>query len=198
MKLLILDRDGVINVDSDQYIKTPEEWQPLPRSLEAIARLCRNDYKIVVTTNQSGIARGLFDMSTLNKINNRMLTQVRQKGGDIAAVLFCPHGPEDGCNCRKPLPGMLTELATRLKTSLLGVPAVGDSQRDLQAARVVRAFPVLVRTGKGEQALASRDKEWLAQVPVFDDLAHFTDALLCGELEQRIAEFVDSSSGVVE
>jgi len=194
MKLLILDRDGVINADSDQYIKSPEEWQALPSSLEAIAKLCRNDYKIVVTTNQSGIARGLFNMSMLNKINNRMLTQVRQKGGDIAAVLFCPHGPDDGCQCRKPLPGMFTELAARMKTSLLGVPAVGDSLRDLQSARAVRAYPVLVRTGKGEQTLARRDQEWLAQVPVFDDLAHFADALLQGELDQRIAEFVDSCS----
>jgi len=194
MKLLILDRDGVINADSEQYIKTPEEWQPLPNSLEAIARLCRNDYKIVVTTNQSGIARGLFDMSTLNKINNRMLAQVRQKGGDIAAVLFCPHGPGDGCDCRKPRPGMFSELAARMKISLLGVPAVGDSLRDLEAARAVRAFPVLVRTGKGEQTLINRDREWLAQVPVFDDLAHFADTLLQGELEQRIEEFVDNSS----
>jgi len=195
MKLLILDRDGVINADSDEYIKTPEEWQPLSCSLEAIARLCRNDYKIIVTTNQSGIARGLFDMSMLNKINNRMLTQVRQKGGDISAVLFCPHGPDDGCNCRKPLPGLFNELATRMKTSLLGVPAVGDSLRDLQAARAARAFPVLVRTGKGEQTMLNREQEWLAQVPVFDDLAHFADALLQGELAQRIEEFVDHSSG---
>lgn len=198
MKLVILDRDGVINFDSDAYIKTPEEWVPIPGSLEAMARLCREDYKIVVATNQSGVARGLFDMDLLNKIHMRMLEQVRQKGGDIDAIFFCPHGPDDKCRCRKPKPGMFLDMAERLKVNLTGVPAVGDSLRDVRAAKAVNALPVLVRTGKGDRTIANASEtelsEVLFEVPVFTDLAGFADALLTGQLNRHMEELVSSGN----
>lgn len=181
MKLVILDRDGVINYDSDQYIKSPDEWIPIPGSLEAIARLNREGYKIVVASNQSGVSRGLFTMDTLGRIHGKMLEMVRARGGEIDAVFFCPHGPDDGCRCRKPLPGLLEEIAQRLKMNLNGIYAVGDSERDLVAARAVGARPVLVRSGKGERTLKKKQKS-LDGTPVFVDLAAFTEALLSGEL----------------
>ena len=184
MHLVILDRDGVINQDSDQYIKSTDEWVPLPGSLEAIARLCRADYKVVVATNQSAVARRLLTMDALNKIHARMLEWVRQKGGQIDAILFCPHGPDDGCECRKPKPGMLLELAERLKVNLTAVPAVGDSLRDLQAAEAVRALPVLVRTGKGADTEQRLGDSGPAHTVVYNDLAAFVEGLLDGELER--------------
>ncbi|OGI42666.1 MAG: D-glycero-beta-D-manno-heptose-1,7-bisphosphate 7-phosphatase [Candidatus Muproteobacteria bacterium RBG_16_65_31] len=180
MKLVILDRDGVINFDSDDYIKSPEEWRPIPGSLEAIAQLVRAGYKLIVATNQSGVARGLFDMETLGRIHARMLEAVRAKGGTIDAVFFCPHGPMDGCRCRKPMPGLFEEIADRLGVSLNGVYAVGDSERDVLAAQAVGARAVVVRTGKGERTLKKNKN--LGQVPVFADLAAFADALLAGRL----------------
>jgi D-glycero-D-manno-heptose 1,7-bisphosphate phosphatase len=180
MKLVILDRDGVINHDSDAYIKSPEEWRPIPGSLEAIARLTREGYRVVVATNQSGVARGLFDMDTLGKIHAKMIEAVRAKGGEIDGIFFCPHGPDDGCRCRKPEPGLYEEIADRLKISLDGVYAVGDSERDVISARAVAARPVLVRTGKGERTL--RQGKNLGEAPVYPDLAAFVDGLLHGEL----------------
>ncbi len=180
MKLVILDRDGVINHDSDDYIKSPEEWVPIPGSLEAIARLHREGYKVIVATNQSGVGRGLFDMETLGRIHARMLDAVRARGGEIDAIFFCPHTPEDNCGCRKPQPGLFQEIAERLKVNLTGMYAVGDTERDMAAARLVSARPVLVRTGKGRRTL--KKSKTLADIPVFDDLAAFTDALLTGKL----------------
>jgi D-glycero-D-manno-heptose 1,7-bisphosphate phosphatase len=180
MKLIILDRDGVINHDSDEYIKSPEEWVPIPGSLEAIARLHRAGYKIVVATNQSGVGRGLFDMDTLARIHAKMLEAVRAKGGEIDAIFFCPHKPEDNCRCRKPQPGLFLEIAERLKVNLNGVYAVGDTERDVIAARLVAARPALVRTGKGKRTL--KKSKALADVPVFDDFSGFTDNLLSGKL----------------
>ncbi len=148
-KLIILDRDGVINFDSDQFIKNPEEWKPIPGSLEAIARLCQADYRVVVATNQSGIGRGLFDMPTLNAIHDKMHKACAQVGGRIDAVFFCPHTGDSNCNCRKPKSGMLEEIAARYGVNLKGVPSVGDSLRDLQAAARLEAQPILVLTGKG-------------------------------------------------
>ena len=142
MRLVILDRDGVINQDSDDFIKSPEEWIPIPGSLEAIARLCRAEFRIVIITNQSGIARGKLTIDTLNRIHTRMLEHIHQKGGEIDAIMICPHGPDDNCECRKPKPGMFLELAQRLKINLSGVPAVGDSVRDVEAARAAKALPV--------------------------------------------------------
>jgi D-glycero-D-manno-heptose 1,7-bisphosphate phosphatase len=180
MKLVILDRDGVINHDSDEYIKSPEEWVPIPGSLEAIARLHREGYKVVVVTNQSGVGRGLFDMNMLGRIHSKMLEVVRAKGGEIDAIFFCPHRPEDNCRCRKPQPGLYQEVTERLKVNLSGVYSVGDSERDIIVARLVSARPVLVRSGKGKRTL--KKSKALADVPVFEDLAAFTDNLLSGKL----------------
>jgi D-glycero-D-manno-heptose 1,7-bisphosphate phosphatase len=149
MQLIILDRDGVINYDSDQFIKSPEEWKPIPGSLEAIARLNQAGYRVVVSTNQSGVGRGLFDMPTLNAIHDKMHKSCALVGARIDAVFFCPHTADSHCHCRKPKPGMLEEIAERYNVSLSGVPAVGDSLRDLQSAVAVGAQPYLVLTGKG-------------------------------------------------
>ena len=169
MKLIILDRDGVINHDSDLYIKSPDEWKPIAGSLDAIARLTQWGYRVVVATNQSGIGRGLFEMDTLNAIHDKMIKAVSQAGGRIDAVFFCPHTNADKCNCRKPRPGMFEEIATRYNTELEGVPAIGDSLRDLQAAESVGAQPMLVLTGKGKKTQA--DPKLPAGTLTFPDLA---------------------------
>lgn len=156
MNLIILDRDGVINYDSDQFIKSPEEWKPITGSLEAIARLCQADYRVVVATNQSGIERGLFDMAMLNAIHDKMHKACAQVGARIDAVFFCPHASGSNCRCRKPSSGMMEEIAARYNlNSLDGVPAVGDSLRDLQAAAGLGAQPYLVLTGKGMKTQAA-------------------------------------------
>jgi D-glycero-D-manno-heptose 1,7-bisphosphate phosphatase len=169
MKLIILDRDGVINHDSDLYIKSPDEWKPIPGSLDAIARLTQWGYRVIVATNQSGIGRGLFEMDTLNAIHDKMFKAVAQAGGRIDAVFFCPHTNADKCSCRKPKSGMLEQIATRYNADLEGVPAIGDSLRDLQAAEVVGAQPMLVLTGKGKKTEA--DPELPAGTLTFPDLA---------------------------
>ncbi len=151
MKLIILDRDGVINFDSDQFIKSPEEWKPIPGSLEAIARLCQSDYRVMVATNQSGIGRGLFDMHTLNAIHDKMHKAVALAGGRIDAIFYCPHTADIDCHCRKPKPGMLEDIAARYNVNLKGVPVVGDSLRDLESAVKVGAQPILVLSGKGSK-----------------------------------------------
>jgi D-glycero-D-manno-heptose 1,7-bisphosphate phosphatase len=167
MKQIILDRDGVINQDSDAYIKSPEEWIPIEGSLEAIALLCQNDFHVVVATNQSGLARGLYDEPTLYQIHAKMQRMVAEKGGRISAIFYCPHGPDDGCDCRKPEPGLLLQFAERAKISLEGVPFVGDTLRDIQAAQAVGAHPFLVKTGKGTKT--AQDNPDLG-VPVFENL----------------------------
>ena len=169
MKLIILDRDGVINADSAQFIKTPDEWKPIPGSIEAIAHLTQAGYRVVVATNQSGVGRGLFDMATLNAIHDKMHHAVSAIGGRIDAVFYCPHAADSTCNCRKPKPGMFEEIARRFNVTLEGVPAVGDSLRDLQAAAAVAAIPILVKTGKGDKTLAAGDLPKDTQI--FDDLA---------------------------
>lgn len=176
MSLIILDRDGVINEDSDAFIKSPDEWQALPGSLEAIAQLTNAGWQVVVATNQSGIARKLFDLDTLHAIHDKMHRQVREYGGVIDAIFFCPHGPKDDCECRKPLPGLFTDIANRLNTSLHNVPCVGDSLRDIQAAQAVGAQPILVRTGKGTKTLYA--DEGIDGVPVYCDLKQAVHALL--------------------
>ena len=176
MQLIILDRDGVINEDSDDYIKSPEEWVPIPGSLEAIARLTRAGYRIAVASNQSGVARGLFDLETLQRINDKMREAVVAAGGKIAGIFFCPHGPDDGCACRKPRPGLLHDIAAHFDIDLGGVPAVGDSLRDIQAAQAVGAKPILVRTGKGKDTV--KRGKGLGGVEIYADLAAAVDALL--------------------
>ena len=176
-----MGRDGVINRDSEDCIRSPAEWQPLPGSLEAIARLCHADYRVVVMTNQPGIAGGRLTLNALNRIHQKMLGQLHALGGEIDAIFFCPHGPGDGCQCRKPLPGLFLDLQQRLKCNLNGVDAVGDSLQDLQAARAAQANPVLVRTGKGlgtEAALASgAAADEFGGVAIHDDLAGYVESL---------------------
>ena len=179
MKLIILDRDGVINRESEEFITSPDEWQPIPGSLEAIARLNQGGFRVVVATNQSGLGRRLLTMETLLRIHDKMRYQLAEAGGTIDAIFFCPHRPQDRCNCRKPQPGLLLDIAARLRVPLAGVPAVGDSKRDLEAAEAAGARPILVRTGNGLKAEASRAA--LSHIPVYDDLAAAADALLAGE-----------------
>jgi D-glycero-D-manno-heptose 1,7-bisphosphate phosphatase len=176
MKLIILDRDGVINIDSDQFIKTPDEWKPIPGSLEAIARLTRDGWRVVVATNQSGLARGLFEMATLNAIHAKMHKAAAQMGGRIEAVFYCPHAAEMDCECRKPRPGLFNEIATRYNRDLQGVPSIGDSLRDLEAAASVGARPFLVKTGKGMKTLAAGGLP--KDTPVFADLSETVEHLL--------------------
>lgn len=149
MKLIILDRDGVINHDSDQFIKSPDEWKPIEGSLEAIARLNQWGWRVVVASNQSGVGRGLFGMDTLNAINDKMVKSLAQVGGRLDAIFFCPHPADSTCDCRKPKPGMFLQIAERFNVDLTGVPVVGDSLRDLQAGVAVGCEPYLVLTGKG-------------------------------------------------
>ncbi len=169
MKLVILDRDGVINYDSPSYIKSPDEWKPIPRSLDTIARLTQADYRVVVATNQSGVGRGLFEMATLNAIHDKMHRAVAQAGGRIDAVFYCPHAMEANCSCRKPKPGLLEDIGRRFNTSLKDVPCIGDALRDLQAAVAVGAAPILVLTGKGAQT--QRDGGLPPSTRVYADLA---------------------------
>lgn len=157
MKLIILDRDGVINEDRDDYVKHPDEWRPIPGSLEAIARLHQAGWSIAVATNQSGLARGYFDAATLNAMHLKFRELLAAHGGAVDAIFVCPHGPDDRCDCRKPLPGLFKEIADRFDVSLQGVPAVGDSVRDLQAAAAMGCAPWLVATGKGAKARQAPD-----------------------------------------
>ena len=178
MKLIILDRDGVINEDSDEYIKSPEEFIPLPGSLEAIARLKQAGYTVAVATNQSGIARGYYDETILAAMHEKLARLLDVKGGGIDFIAYCPHGPNDNCSCRKPLPGLLYEIGTHFKIDLTNVPMIGDSLRDIQAARTVGGYPILVKTGKGERTLATTPSEELDEVPVYSNLAAAVDAIL--------------------
>ena len=175
-KTIILDRDGVINEDSDAYIKSPDEWLPIPGSLEAIARLNRAGFRVVVATNQSGVARGYFDLAMLHRIHQKMLDSLKQVGGHLDGIFFCPHGPDDGCDCRKPRAGLLHQIAEQFQIELTGIPAIGDSLRDLQAAQEVGAQPILVLTGKGGQTLRALNGK--AGLPVYRDLAAAVDTLL--------------------
>src|SRR5689334_1917117 len=167
-KLIVLDRDGVINYDSDQFIKSPDEWRPIPGSLEAIARLHHAGYRVIVATNQSGIGRGLLDMATLIAINDKMHRALAQVGGRIDAVFYCPHTADAQCECRKPKCGMLKEIGVRFGMELTDVPCVGDSMRDLQCAEGVGGQPILVLTGKGERTL--RDGDFPKNTLIFPDL----------------------------
>ncbi|MDR8369643.1 D-glycero-beta-D-manno-heptose 1,7-bisphosphate 7-phosphatase [Pseudomonas lactis] len=168
LKLLILDRDGVINYDSDAYIKSVEEWIPLPGSIEAIAQLSKAGWTVAIATNQSGIARGYYDIATLEAMHARLRALVAEQGGEVGLVVYCPHGPNEGCDCRKPKPGMLKIIAEHYKVPLAGIWFVGDSLGDLEAAKAVDSQPVLVKTGKGEKTQA---KNLPVGTLIFDDLA---------------------------
>jgi D-glycero-D-manno-heptose 1,7-bisphosphate phosphatase len=176
MKLVILDRDGVINQDSEKSIKSPDEWKPIPGSLEAIARLNKNGFRVVVASNQSGIGRGLFDMATLNAIHAKMHKALSQFGGHIDAVFFCPHAAESQCECRKPKPGLFRQIAERFHSDLKGVPAVGDSLRDIEVAAAVGALPILVETGKGKKTIAAGALPQATEI--FPNLAAAAEAII--------------------
>ena len=176
MKLIVLDRDGVINHDSAAYIKSPAEWRPIPGGAQAIARLNEAGYHVVVATNQSGVGRGMFDMDTLNAIHAKMHATLAQAGARVDAVFFCPHAAEDKCACRKPRTGMLEDIGHRFNTSLAGVPMVGDSIRDMQAYTAMGGAPMLVLTGNGRRT--RRDPAFDPATPVYADLSAAVDALL--------------------
>jgi D-glycero-D-manno-heptose 1,7-bisphosphate phosphatase len=175
---VLIDRDGVINQDSDDFIKSPEEWQPIPGSLEAIAMLTQHGYKVVVITNQSGLARGLYDHDMLKLIHAKMRDLTEEKGGKIEAIFFCPHGPDDNCSCRKPKPGLLIDFSNKKAISLSGIPFIGDSLRDLQAGLAVGAKPLLVKTGKGKKTLENNPN---LNVPVFENLYDAAQFIISGQ-----------------
>jgi D-glycero-D-manno-heptose 1,7-bisphosphate phosphatase len=176
MKLAILDRDGVVNYDSAAFIKSPDEWRPIPGSLEAITRLNQAGYHVVIATNQSGVGRGLFEMATLNAIHDKMNRALAEVGGRLDAIFFCPHAQEANCNCRKPRAGLLDEIGRRLNVTLEGVPVIGDARRDLEAATAVGARPILVLTGKGQKT--RREGQLPPGTEVYGSLAEAVDALL--------------------
>ena len=169
--MVILDRDGVINHDSDDYIKSADEWIPIPGSLEAIEQLKKAGYLVTVATNQSGIARGFYDEAVLQQIHNKMHGLLAERGSSIDGVFYCPHAPWDNCDCRKPQPGLLFQIAKQFDIDLSVTPFVGDSISDIKAAEIANAKPVMVRTGKGEFVM--QDYLEAIDVPVYDDLAHF-------------------------
>ena len=175
--LVILDRDGVINYDSEYFIKSTNEWHPIDGSLEGIARLSRAGFDIAVATNQSGIGRKLLDVATLELIHRKMLAAARKAGGDIGKIVYCPHLPTAGCDCRKPQPGLLLQLSRNYSVPLTGVPIVGDSVRDIDAAVAAGGRPILVRTGNGTQSEAALAKRGL-EIDVYDDLAQFAEAFV--------------------
>lgn len=177
--LVILDRDGVINADSDDFIKSPDEWQPLPGSLEAIAALCDHGFTVVVATNQSGVGRQLFDQATLQSIHTKMLAAVEAAGGKLDSIYVCPHRPDADCDCRKPKAGMFEQIQRDYGCSLQGVAAIGDAARDLAAAERVGARPILVLTGKGEDTKNTLPRP----VEAYADLAAAA-AVLCGETDR--------------
>ena len=166
-RYVVLDRDGVINVDSDDFVKSAEEWQPLPGSLEAIAELNRYGFKVVVITNQSGVARGLFDLTTLEEMHDKMRAMLAKVDGSIDAIYYCPHGPDQNCACRKPNPGLFEQFAKDKLVDLSGVYAIGDSYRDIQACQAVGGKPILVKTGKGLKTLQNHPQ---LNLPVFENL----------------------------
>jgi D-glycero-D-manno-heptose 1,7-bisphosphate phosphatase len=166
-RYVLLDRDGVINHDSDDFIKSPDEWQPIDGSLESIALLNRHGYKVIVISNQSGIARGLFDEEMLASIHDKMHRLLADKDGEIEAIYYCPHSPENNCNCRKPKPGLLNQFALEKNVDLTEVYFVGDTMRDIDAALSTGAIPLLVQTGKGQQTVCAHPD---LNIPIFENL----------------------------
>lgn len=178
LRLVVLDRDGVINRESPAFIKSPDEWVPLEGSIEAIASLARAGFTVVVATNQSGVGRGLIAPATLDAIHGRMRQAIEAAGGQLGGIYVCPHHPDAGCDCRKPRAGLLRRIAHDYGISLEGTPQVGDSLRDLEAARAVGARPLLVRTGNGRETERTLPPGY--PVEIFPDLAQVAAALLRG------------------
>ena len=181
MKLVILDRDGVINRDSDQFVKSADEWQPIKGSIEAIARLSQAGFTVCVATNQSGLGRGLFSLQDLEAMHQKMQQLVEDAGGTIEGIFYCPHHPDDNCDCRKPKAGLITAIEAQFHCSAAGAYTIGDSLRDLQAGLKKQCLPILVKTGKGEKTLRSiREKKIIAlqTLPVYVHLAEAADAII--------------------
>lgn len=182
-RLVILDRDGVINHDSDDFVKTPAEWLPIDGSIDAVAKLCRAGFTVAVATNQSGIGRKLMDRTALEAIHEKLRAQVREAGGDVDRIAYCPHHPDDGCDCRKPAPGLYVQLSREYGMPLDGVPVIGDTMRDLEAARAVNARAILVLTGNGEQTAADLRQRGDV-VETFADLGAAAAALIAESSEK--------------
>lgn len=181
MKLIILDRDGVINQDSDHFVKSADEWMPISGSIAAIARLSKAGFTVVVATNQSGLGRGLFQPADLEAMHKKMHTMVKAAGGEIAAVVYCPHHPDENCDCRKPKAGLITQIEQQLTISAKGAITIGDSLRDLQAGLKKGCIPVLVKTGKGQktlQTIITEQQPEFHNLAVYNDLAAAADALI--------------------
>jgi D-glycero-D-manno-heptose 1,7-bisphosphate phosphatase len=180
-RLVILGRDGILNVYREDHVKSPDEWEPIPGALEAVARLNHAGWHTVVATNQAGIGRGMIDMASINTVHQRMMQRLAEVGGRVDAVFFCPHTPEDNCECRKPKPGLMKQIAQRYGIELRTVPMVVDTLRDLQAARAAGCEPHLVRTGRAAALTDAQVVEMVQQVPateVHDDLSDFAEFLL--------------------
>ena len=175
--VVLLDRDGVINFDRDDYIKTPDEWIPIPGSLEAIAKLYQANFRVFIITNQSGVGRGLYTLETMHLIHEKMLTQVNSLGGSIEHIYFCPHHPDENCDCRKPKTGMLRQLVADHNVSLENAPFVGDTLKDVQAALSMKADPKVVLSGKGRREIDIIKKQ-MPEVDIFKDLASFVSHYL--------------------
>lgn len=186
--IVILDRDGVINEDSDAYIKSVDEWHPVSGSIEAIAKLSQSGYLVAVATNQSGLARGYFDEITLANIHNLMNALVEAAGGHIDTLSYCPHGPDEDCNCRKPRTGLLDQIEDSLSVSVAGAWFVGDTQKDIDVARAKSCRPVLVRSGKGLKTEARLSDADRVSVPVFDNLAQAVDHILSHDTQPSSVE----------
>jgi len=194
MKLVILDRDGVINEDSDAFVKTLDEWVPIDGSIDAIARLCEHGFTVAIATNQSGIGRGLIAEDDLDAMHGHLLDLVREAGGDIATIAWCPHKPEDLCDCRKPQSGLFDQIANTLGCDLEGSFVVGDSLRDLQAGMARGCIPILVRTGKGEtteKKIADDHSGEFDGVAVFDNLSGAADYLMAQTPRDIVQEWLD-------
>ena len=195
MKLVILDRDGTINADSADFIKTPEEWRPLPGALEAIARLNHAGWHVVVATNQSGLGRGLFDVAALNAMHAKMHKLLAAAGGKIDAVFYCPHTPDDLCQCRKPAPGLFEQIGERYVVNLADVPAVGDAPRDAKGAVAAGCEPHLVLTGKGAAHRGHPLPEaFPPNTQVHEDLSAFVDWLVARDISR--AEHIEIESAL--
>ncbi|MCB1827654.1 MAG: D-glycero-beta-D-manno-heptose 1,7-bisphosphate 7-phosphatase [Coxiellaceae bacterium] len=177
--LIIMDRDGVINQDSPDYIKSSKEWQPIPHSLNAITRLNHAGHQVVVATNQSGVGRGYYSLETLKSIHQKMHDELSAVGGHLDGVYFCPHAPDEGCECRKPKPGMLLQIAKDFNADLKRAYFIGDSIRDMQAAQSVGALPILVRTGNGEKTEREHQSD-LRHIPIYADLSEVVGAIIEG------------------
>ena len=175
-KMVILDRDGVINHVAEDDVRSAEEWEPIPGSLEAINRLKKAGYLVTIASNHSGIARGLYDEAELDRMHDKLEQLLASRGAGIDGIFVCPHGPEANCICRKPKPGLLFQIAKEFDIDLTQTPLVGDNISDIKAARMANAKPVLVRTGKGEYVMQNCPES--LDVPVFDDLAHFVRDML--------------------